>query len=305
MSLFPAAFSVSDRPEVSDVVVRAEHGCFGGVQGFYEHHSAAVGGPMRFGLFRPAAIHHGQRVPVLLCLAGLTCTDDTFAIKAGAQRLADTLGMALLTPDTSPRHARFDGDDASWDFGVGAGFYLDATVAPWSGAYQMERWLLDELLPLVATAHGIDGARVGITGHSMGGHGALTLALRHPGRFTSVSAFAPICAPRLVPWGKKAFANYLGSDEQLWRAHDACALLEDGARFPGTPLVDQGLADKFMVEQLLPEELERTTTKVSQPLTLRRHPGFDHGYFFIQSVVADHLRHHADAFGLDQDRGGR
>jgi S-formylglutathione hydrolase len=293
---FPTAFAGTD------VVVRAEHACFGGVQGFYEHHSVAIGGPMRFGLFRPAAIHHGQRVPVLVCLAGLTCSDDTFAIKAGAQRLADTLGMALLTPDTSPRHARFDGDDASWDFGVGAGFYLDATVAPWSGAYRMEAWLLDELVPLMATAHGIDGARVGITGHSMGGHGALTLSLRHPARFTSVSALAPICAPRLVPWGKKAFLNYLGSHEQHWRAHDACALLEDGARFPGTPLVDQGLADKFMVEQLLPEELERTTTKVSQPLTLRRHPGFDHGYFFIQSVVNDHLRHHADAFGLDLPR---
>ena len=285
----------------SDVVVRAEHACFGGVQGFYEHHSAAVGGPMRFGLFRPAASHRGQRVPLLVCLAGLTCTDDTFAIKAGAQRLADQLGIALLTPDTSPRHVRFDGDADSWDFGVGAGFYLDATQAPWSQAYRMERWLMDELMPLMASAHGVDGDRIGITGHSMGGHGALTLALRHPLRFTSVSALAPICAPRLVPWGQKAFSQYLGHDEQAWRAHDACALLDDGARFPGpAPLVDQGLADTFMVEQLRPEALEQTASRVGQPLILRRHAGFDHGYFFIQSVVDDHLRHHAGAWGVQK-----
>lgn len=290
MSARPAAL------EHSGVVVRAEHACFGGVQGFYEMQSAAVGGPMRFGLFRPRRAA-GARAPLLVCLAGLTCTEDTFAIKAGAQRVADELGLALLTPDTSPRHARVAGDDASWDFGVGAGFYIDATVAAYAH-YRMRSHILDELIPLVGAAADVDVDRVAITGHSMGGHGALTLALTAPQRFRSVSAFAPICAPMQVPWGKKAFAGYLGDDVARWRAADTCALLDDGARFPGPPpLVDQGLADKFLVEQLRPELLEDAAGRAGQALQLRRHDGFDHGYFFIASVVADHVRFHAAALG--------
>lgn len=294
MTSLPPAFGGD---VAATVTVRAEHACFTGVQGFYEHESRVVSGPMRFGLFRPGS-SATTPAPLLVCLAGLTCTDDTFAIKAGAQRLADELGLALLMPDTSPRHLRLDGDAESWDFGVGAGFYLDATATPWSQAYRMETWLMDELLPLLSSSTSVDGERVGITGHSMGGHGALTLSLRHPHRLVSVSAFAPICAPRQVPWGKKAFAGYLGPDETTWRRHDTCDLIADGARFPGPPpLIDQGLADKFLLEQLRPELLEAAAKVAGIDVVVRRHAGFDHGYFFIQSVVDDHLRHHARALG--------
>jgi S-formylglutathione hydrolase len=278
------------------VNIRAEHGCFTGVQGFYEHESTAIGGPMRFSLFRPGKAMAGARVPVLFCLAGLTCTEETFPIKASAQRVADALGIALLSPDTSPRHTRVDGDDASWDFGQGAGFYLDATQAPWSETYRMEHYIQHELRALLQHAPVIDAERISITGHSMGGHGALTLALKHPEAYRSVSALAPIVAPRMVPWGKKAFTGYLGSDEQLWRAHDACALIEDGKRFTGPPpLVDQGLADKFLVDQLQPEHLEAAANAAGIPVQVRRHAGFDHGYFFIQSMAEDHVRFHAGA----------
>lgn len=278
------------------VVVRGEHACFTGTQGFYEHASGVVGGPMRFGMFVPGTATPSTPTPLLVCLAGLTCTEETFAIKAGAQRAADALGVALLFPDTSPRHARFDGDDAAWDFGVAAGFYVDATQAPWSQSYRMRSYLLDELLPLVGRVATIDAARVSITGHSMGGHGALTFALSAPERFCSVSAFAPICAPSQVPWGKKAFAGYLGNDVAAWREHDACALLQRGARFPGPPpLVDQGDADKFLADQLRPDLLEQAAAQTGQPLLLRRHAGFDHGYFFVQSFVEDHVRFHACA----------
>jgi S-formylglutathione hydrolase len=280
----------------ANVVVRAEHGCFSGVQGFYEVHSDAVGGPMRFSLFRPGKALRGERVPVLFCLAGLTCTEETFAIKAGAQRVADELGVALLSPDTSPRHARSDGDAAAWDFGVGAGFYLNATQAPWAATYQMETHVHDELRALLRLAPGVDVERCSITGHSMGGHGALSLALRHSDSYRSVSALAPIVAPRLVPWGEKAFSGYLGDDTSLWRAHDTCALIEDGRRFSGPPpLVDQGLADKFLVEQLRPELLEEAAAAAGVAVQLRRHEGYDHGYFFIQSVSEAHVRFHAAA----------
>ncbi len=290
----------NDLDPTSDVgvVVRAEHACFTGTQGFYEHESRVVGGPMRFGLFVPGAATPTTPAPLLVCLAGLTCNEETFAIKAGAQRTADALGVALLTPDTSPRHARCDGDDDAWDFGIGAGFYVDATQAPWSKAYRMRSYLLDELLPLVGTLATIDGSRVSITGHSMGGHGALTLALSAPERFCSVSAFAPICAPSQVPWGQKAFGSYLGDDVDAWRDHDACALLQRGARFPGpAPLVDQGDADKFLVEQLRPELLGQAAAQAGQELLLRRHAGFDHGYFFVQSFVEEHVRFHGRALG--------
>ena len=274
----------------------SEHGCFGGVQGFHAHDSVVVGLPMRFSLFLPPQARAG-RVPLLVYLAGLTCTEETFPVKSGAQRLASELGLALLAPDTSPRGARLPGEADSWDFGVGAGFWLDATQEPWSRHWRMASWLLDELLPLVTRGFDLDGDRVGIFGHSMGGHGALTLALRHPGRFRSVSAFAPIAAPMRCPWGEKAFSGYLGEDRGQWRAHDASELMRVQAAppFPDGILVDQGLADKFLAEQLHPEAFAAACEAVGQPLTLRRHAGYDHGYYFIASFVDDHLRHHARA----------
>ncbi len=275
----------------------SEHACFGGVQRFHRHASAQIGLPMRFGLYLPPQALAGQAVPLLVYLAGLTCSEETFAMKAGAQRLAAQLGLALLTPDTSPRGANVSGEADAWDFGVGAGFYLDATQAPWASHWRMESYLLHELLPQVWAQAPVLQDRTGIFGHSMGGHGALTLALRHPGVFKSLSAFAPICAPMACPWGVKAFSGYLGDDHNAWAAHDASALMATSARapYPQGILIDQGLADKFLAEQLHPEAFESACTLVRQPLTLRRHAGFDHGYYFIASVVDDHLRHHAAA----------
>ncbi|WP_439114402.1 S-formylglutathione hydrolase [Hydrogenophaga sp.] len=288
--LNPSMPSLFDRLELL-----SEHGCFGGVQRFYKHASRETGLPMRFGLFLPPQALAGEPVPLLTFLAGLTCTEETFATKAGAQRTAAQLGLALLTPDTSPRGAGVDSEDHHWDFGVGAGFYLDATQAPWSGHWRMESYLLKELLPAVVAEFKLHAKRQGLFGHSMGGHGALTLALRHPGVFGSVSALAPIGAPTQCPWGRKAFTGYLGQDETTWAEHDASLLMAGhaSAPYPGGILVDQGLADKFLAEQLHPEALEAACAQVGQPLTLRRHAGYDHGYYFIASFVDDHLRHHA------------
>lgn len=275
----------------------SEHGCFGGVQRFYTHASSEIGLPMRFALFVPPQALAGQAVPLLTFLAGLTCTEETATMKAGAQRSAAQMGLALLFPDTSPRNTGVDSEDHHWDFGAGAGFYIDATQAPWSGHWCMESYLLKELLPAAIAEFQLDGERLGITGHSMGGHGALTLALRHPGRFASVSAFAPICAPTQCPWGHRAFTGYLGQDETRWAEHDASLLMaaQETAPFSGGILIDQGLADKFLAEQLHPEAFEAACNKVGQPLTLRRHAGYDHGYYFISSFIEDHLRHHAQA----------
>ncbi len=275
----------------------SEHGSFGGVQRFYKHASAEIGLPMRFALFLPPQALTGKTVPLLTFLAGLTCTEETFTMKAGAQRVAAELGLALLMPDTSPRNTGVDSEDHHWDFGVGAGFYLDATQAPWSGHWCMESYLLNELLPQVLNEFDLNADRMGLFGHSMGGHGALTLALRHPGRFASVSAFAPICAPTQCPWGHKAFTGYLGQDESTWASHDASVLMSEQrtAPYPAGILIDQGLSDKFLAEQLHPEVFEAACAKAGQPLTLRRHEGYDHGYYFISSFVDDHLRHHAKA----------
>lgn len=263
--------------------------CHGGTQSFHSHTSNSTGTAMKFGVFTPPGT---GPFPMLWCLAGLTCTEETFAIKAGAQRLAAELGLMLITPDTSPRG---DGvaDDPAYDMGQGAGFYLDATFAPWAPHFRMESWLIAELPSIIAAHFPADMARQSITGHSMGGHGALTLALRHPDRFKSVSAFAPIVAPTQVPWGQKALPLYLGDNPAAWARHDACALIAAGARVPEL-LVDQGLADDFLAEQLQPERLETACTAAGIPLTLRRHAGYDHGYWFIQSFVADHLHWHAE-----------
>ena len=273
----------------------SEHACFGGVQGFYKHASSVIGLPMRLGVYRPpqALGPAGGPVPVLIYLAGLTCSEETFAIKAGAQRVAAQLGLMLVTPDTSPRGTAVTGADDSWDFGTAAGFYLDATEAPWAQHWRMESYITQEL-PALLARHFAVLENAGICGHSMGGHGALTLALRHPGLFRSVSALAPIAAPMQCPWGVKAFSGYLGADRSSWAAHDATELVKAGARTPHL-LIDQGKTDKFLAEQLHPHLFEAACAAAGQPLTLRRHAGYDHGYYFIASVIEDHLRHHAAA----------
>ncbi|MFJ1300120.1 S-formylglutathione hydrolase [Pseudomonadota bacterium AL_CKDN230030165-1A_HGKHYDSX7] len=273
----------------------SHHRAFGGWQGYYRHDSAEIGLPMRFSVFVPPQAEQGS-VPVLFFLAGLTCTEETFMIKAGAQRLAAELGLMLVTPDTSPRGAGVPGEDQDWDFGTGAGFYLDATQAPWSSHYRMESYVARELFALIGREFPADLSRAGLFGHSMGGHGALVLAQRHPGRWRSVSAFAPIAAPTRCPWGHKAFAGYLGEDRAAWAEHDASELMrkQSAAPYPRGILVDQGLADNFLAEQLNPDVFEEACRAVGQPLTLRRHEGYDHGYYFISTFMADHLAFHAE-----------
>jgi S-formylglutathione hydrolase len=263
------------------------HRLFGGTQGFYRHASAETGTPMRLAVFVPEG--EGP-FPLLWFLSGLTCTEENFTTKAGAQRVAAELGMVLVAPDTSPRG---DGvaDDPAYDMGMGAGFYVDATQAPWAPHYRMRSYIERELPELIAANFDVDRARQGITGHSMGGHGALTIALRNPGTYRSVSAFAPIVAPSRVPWGEKALGFYLGPDRAAWREYDATALIEDGARVRDI-LVDQGEADNFLDSQLKPGLLEAACAVAGIPLTLRRQPGYDHSYYFIASFIEDHLRWH-------------
>jgi S-formylglutathione hydrolase len=266
--------------------------CHAGTQSLCRHQSAETGGPMRFSIFVPPG--EGP-FPVVWCLAGLTCTEETFALKAGSQRTAAALGLILVFPDTSPRGEHV-ADDEAWDMGQGAGFYLDATEAPWAENFRMRSYVETELPALIADAFPADMARQGILGHSMGGHGALTVALREPGRFAAVSALAPIASPMNCPWGEKALGLYLGADRAAWRAYDACALIEDGARLADI-LVDQGEEDPFLAVQLKPERLEQACHRAGQSLTLRRRAGYDHSYWFIQSFIDDHLRWHAARLG--------
>lgn len=273
----------------------SEQACFGGIQGFYQHSARETGGNMRFGVFRPS-LSAGEKAPVLYFLVGLTCTEETFAIKAGAQRLAAELGLILVTPDTSPRSTGIEGATGDWEFGEGAGFYLDATTPQFEKHFRMYSYVTKEL-PAVLRANFADADldRESIFGHSMGGHGALTIALKNPGRYKSVSAFAPIVAPSQVPWGLKALPRYLGDEQKAWRAYDTVALIEDGHRFAGTLLVDQGYADKFLEPQLQPWRLDAAARASGQSLTLRMHAAYDHSYWFIQSFMEDHLLHHARA----------
>lgn len=265
--------------------------CFEGEQRTYQLESEYLKGNSKFSIFLPPQALAGQSCPALYYLAGLTCTEETFVIKAHAQRLAAQLGLILISPDTSPR-----GDDVeqgdSWDIGQGAGFYINATQAPWQQHFQMESYLIDELYPLVVKEFPIQADAIGIFGHSMGGHGALTLAWKYPDKFKSVSAFAPICAPIDCPWGQKAFSHYLGDDQAQWKAHDATELvLAKGALFPEV-LIDQGLEDQFY-SQLNPAKMNQVCESVGQKLSLREHAGYDHGYFFIQTFMDDHLQFHA------------
>lgn len=272
----------------------SEHRTHGGIQGFYRHASSETGGAMRFGVFQPPQATKGK-VPVLYFLAGLTCTEETAAIKAGAQWLAAELGLMLVTPDTSPRETGIDGATGDWEFGEGAGFYLDASSAPYANRFRMYSYVCKELPELIAETFPADIARSGICGHSMGGHGALTIALKNPQAYRSVSAFAPIVAPSQVPWGEKALPRYLGEDRNTWEQWDTVQLLGNGKRFDGMILIDQGDADAFLDTQLKPQLLEQACKQSGQALNLRMQSGYDHSYWFIQSFIADHLIHHAQA----------
>jgi S-formylglutathione hydrolase len=274
--------------------VISQHKCFEGTVGFYRHDSTSTATAMRFSVFVPAQAR-SSRVPVLYYLAGLTCTEETFMIKAGAQRMAAQLGLALVAPDTSPRGLNLPGESDSWDFGLAAGFYLDATQEPWARHYRMYSYVTQELRKLIEAQFPVDPARTGVFGHSMGGHGALTIGLRNPDIYKSVSAFAPISNPTQVPWGQKAFTGYLGQDRKQWKTYDATEVMagiKEGAHRPHI-LIDQGLADQFLEKQLNHGAFEAAARKVGYPVTLRAHEGYDHGYYFISTFVEDHLRHHA------------
>lgn len=267
---------------------------FSGSQEVWAHDSVACGSEMSFGIYLPSQAASSS-VPAVYWLSGLTCTHENFMLKAGAQRVAAELGIALIMPDTSPRGLNLLGEDDDYDFGSGAGFYLDATREPWADNYKMYSYVVEELPKLINEKFPVDGDRVSISGHSMGGHGALTIALKNPDRYRSVSAFSPIVAPTQVPWGRKAFGGYLGDDEQSWAEYDASELVKQ-SQFPGEILIDQGGSDEFLAEQLCPEIFAAACDSVEQPLNLRMQPGYDHSYFFIASFIEDHLRFHAAAF---------
>ncbi|MAT92122.1 MAG: S-formylglutathione hydrolase [Halioglobus sp.] len=270
----------------------AENRCFGGRQLRFAHRSGVLDCDMHFSVYLPPAADQGK-VPVLYWLSGLTCTDENFVNKAGAQRYAAEHGVAIVAPDTSPRGEGVPDDpDGAWDFGLGAGFYVNALREPWAAHYRMYDYIDRELPALVNKELPVDGDRVGIFGHSMGGHGALTIALKNPQRYRSVSAFAPICSPMNCPWGEKALGNYLGDNRELWRDYDACELL--GRAQQHLPmLVDQGDADDFLAEQLKPQLLDEAATAAHSPLTLHMRPGYDHSYFFIASFIGEHIAFHA------------
>ena len=272
----------------------SEHGCFGGKVGFYRHASTATRCDMQFAVFVPPQAAH-EKVPVLTWLSGLTCTEETFMIKSGAQRVAAELGVMLVTPDTSPRGDGVPDDpQEAYDFGLGAGFYLNATETPWNHQYRMYDYVTRELPDIVFAGFPGDESRQGIFGHSMGGHGALTIGLKNPTTYRSISAFAPICSPMNCPWGHKALGYYLGDDRQTWREYDAVELIKDLHKVPESRiLIDQGMADQYLAEQLNPDLFAAACDARGVELELRRQAGYDHGYYFISTFMSDHLRHHA------------
>lgn len=268
--------------------------CFNGTVAFYSHHSDSCNGKMRFAVFIPSQATT-QPVPILYYLSGLTCTEENFTVKAGAQRYAAEHGLMLVAPDTSPRGAGIPEEEESWDFGTGAGFYVDATEAPWASHYRMYSYVVEELPELIATNFPVNSERQGIFGHSMGGHGALVCALRNPHKYLSVSAFAPIAAPMRCPWGRKAFSYYLGTEIETWRQYDASELVLT-ANYGRPILIDQGTDDNFLKQQqLLPDIFEQACQQAGQPLKLRYQEGYDHSYYFISTFISDHIDHHASA----------
>ncbi|MFN6496013.1 MAG: S-formylglutathione hydrolase [Nostoc sp. DedQUE01] len=275
----------------------SEYKSFGGKLGFYSHSSSTCNGEMRFAIYQPPQATQ-QPVPILYFLSGLTCTEENFMVKAGGvQRFAAEYGLILVAPDTSPRNTGIPGEDDDWDFGTGAGFYIDATAEPWRQYYQMYSYVVHELPALITANFPVQSDKQGIFGHSMGGHGALVCAMRNPQLYKSVSAFAPITAPMRCPWGQKIFTNYLGSDKETWRAYDASELVKK-VRYHSSILIDQGTADQFLAKQLMPEVFEQACADVNQPLQLRYQEGYNHSYYFISSFIEDHIRHHAIALGL-------
>lgn len=274
----------------------SQNRCFGGSQETWEHFSDSTQTAMKFSIYLPPQVEQGP-CPVVYWLSGLTCSEENFTVKAGAQRYAAELGLVLVACDTSPRGANLPGEDESWDFGTGAGFYLNATQEPWSKHYRMEDYVVKELPALIESCFPVTQQRA-IAGHSMGGHGALVLALRYPERYVSASAFAPIAAPTLCPWGQKAFGNYLGPDQTTWEAYDAHLLIQRSNR-PVPMKVDQGSADNFLTEQLLPEKLLAAVKAVDYPLEYANREGYDHSYFFIASFIGEHLRWHGEKLKME------
>ena len=268
---------------------------FGGFHKRFKHKSAACACEMTFAVYLPPQAQQ-QNLPVVYWLSGLTCNDENFSTKAGAQAFAAELGLILVMPDTSPRNTGIESEDAEYDIGTGAGFYINATQAPWHKHYQMYDYVLEELPDLIDKNFPVDRNRQSISGHSMGGHGALTLALKNPGRFRSVSAFAPICAPSQVPWGQKIFAAYLGAKQDAWQDHDATALIGKGSDLPPC-LIDQGDHDQYLSTQLKPELLQKVAAEKKLDLSFRTQSGYDHSYFFIASFIGDHLKFHARYLG--------
>lgn len=276
---------------MAGIKVRSTHACFDGTVSFYSHVSSQTKTKMNFSIFFPDE-KINSNVPGLIYLAGLTCTDETFITKAGALKYASEQGMALICPDTSPRDAGVDGEDKDWDFGTGAGFYLDAEKEPWAQNYRMYSYITKELICIMDNEFDIDVKKIGIFGHSMGGHGALTIFLKNQDIFKSVSAFAPICNPMKCPWGKKAFTNYLGTEIEKWKSYDACHLVTKNPTSVEI-LVDQGLSDAFLKEQLYPHKFLEACKSANVNLKFRQHEGYDHGYYFISTFMADHVEHHA------------
>ncbi|MBL4602033.1 MAG: S-formylglutathione hydrolase [Emcibacteraceae bacterium] len=277
--------------------LKSQHKCHGGTISYYSHSANTVGCEMNFTVFLPPQAANGK-CPTIYYLAGLTCSEDNFTTKAGAYKVAAERGLILIAPDTSPRGDHVPDEDG-WDFAKGAGFYVDATEEPWSEHYNMYSYITDELYDLVLDNFPVDKNRIGIFGHSMGGHGALTIYLKNKNKYKSVSAFAPIVNPMNCPWGHKALGKYIGEDRKNWANYDACALISVNGDASGDAeiLIDQGLSDPFLESQLMPEQFEKACVEVKQKLTLRRHSGYDHGYFFISTFMDDHLKHHSIILG--------
>jgi S-formylglutathione hydrolase len=272
-----------------------EYKSFGGKLGFYSHVSTACNSEMRFAIYQPPQVK--TLLPVLYFLSGLSSTEENFMLKAGAQKYAAEYGLILVAPDTSPRNTGIPGEDDDWDFGTGAGFYVDAIQKPWVSHYKMYTYVVDELPALIAANFPIQTDKQGIFGHSMGGHGALICALRNPDKFKSLSAFAPIAAPMHCPWGNKVLSGYLGADKETWYDYDASELVKK-LKYPGNILIDQGTDDKYLVEQLKPELFAQACQEVNQPLNLRYQEGYDHGYYFIATFIEDHIKYHVRELGI-------